>query len=137
MNMPITTAEVTYSAGHLRNGRAVGPDGIQGELLKYGPTCLHNSLAEIFNKMFEEGGHLDLGRGTLVVLPKPGKPPGALSSLRPIVLLNTLRKSLSQIALRRMRPAVEAFLSESQCGFRHVRCNVSIAARQMQFGPTR
>ena len=71
--------------------------------------------------MFESGDELELGRGTLIVLPKPGKPPGLMSSLRPIVLLTTLRKTLSLITLRRIRPEVESFLSKSQSGFRQYR----------------
>jgi hypothetical protein len=102
LNSPITTAEVQAATSKLRNGRAVGPDGLPGELLKYGSTELHMQMAQIFNEMFEKGEDLELGRGTLIVLPKPGKPPGLLSSLRPIVLLTTLRKTLSLIVLQRI-----------------------------------
>jgi hypothetical protein len=49
----------------LRNGRAVGPDGMPGELLKYGSTELHMQMAQIFNEMFEKGEDLELGQGTL------------------------------------------------------------------------
>ncbi len=121
LNKPITITEVTQALKKMRNGRAVGPDGIPGELLKYGPETLHASIADILNQMFEEGEQLDLGRGTLIVLPKPGKPVGLLSSLRPIVLLNTLRKALSLITLQRIRPKVEQILSKSQSGFRQFR----------------
>jgi hypothetical protein len=75
-------------------------------------------MAQIYNKMFEKGEDLELGRGTLIVLPKPGKPPGPLSSLRPIVPLTTLCKTLSLIVLQRIRPAVERFLPASQSRFR-------------------
>jgi hypothetical protein len=44
-----------------------------------------------------------------------------MSSLRPIVLLTTLRKTLSLITLNRIRPAVEGFLPKSQSGFRQNR----------------
>ena len=121
LNTPITTEEVIKATKKLRNGRAVGPDGIPGELLKYGPASLSKNLADIFNKMFEDGEDLELGHGTLIVLPKPGKPAGQMGSLRPIVLLNTLRKTLSLIALHRIRPAVETFLPKSQSGFRQHR----------------
>ena len=111
LDKPITTTEVAQALKKIRNGRAVGPDGIPGELLKYGPVTLHASIANIFNQMFEEGEQLELGRGTLIVLPKPGKPVGPLSSLRPIVLLTTLRKALSLITLQRIRPNIEQILS--------------------------
>jgi hypothetical protein len=54
-------------------------------------------MAEKLNSMFANNENLELGRGTLIVLPKLGKPPGLMSSLRPIVLLTTLRKTLSLI----------------------------------------
>ena len=38
-----------------------------------------------------------LGTGTLVALQKPNKPRGPLTSLRPVVLLNGIRKILSLI----------------------------------------
>jgi hypothetical protein len=76
--------------------------------------------------MFEKVEDLELGRGTLIVLPKPGKPPGLLSSLRPIVLLTTLRKTLSLIVLQRIRPAVERFLPASQSGFRQNRSTADV-----------
>jgi exonuclease III len=126
LNSPITTIEVQLATAKLRNGRAIGPDGIPGELLKYGNAHLHTHMAAIYNEMFENGEDLELGRGTLVVLPKPGKPPGLLSSLRPIVLLTTLRKTLSLIALQRIRPAVERFLPASQSGFRQNRSTADV-----------
>jgi hypothetical protein len=95
LNSPIANQEVSKATSKLRNGRAVGPDGIPGELLKYGDDQLHAQMAEIFNQMFENNENLELGRGTLIVLPKPGKPLGLMSSLRPIVLLTTLRKTLA------------------------------------------
>ncbi len=123
---PITTKEVCEATSRLRNGRAIGPDGVPGELLKYGDTPLHTQMAEIYNEMFENGQDLELGHGTLIVLPKPGKPPGLLSSLRPIVLLTTLRKTLSLIVLFRIRPAVEQFLPDSQSGFRQYRSTADV-----------
>jgi hypothetical protein len=110
----------------VRIGRAAGPDGVPGELLKYSDILVHAHMAVIFNEMFEKGQDLELGRGTLIVLPKPGKPPGLLSSLRPIVLLTTLRKTLSLIVLERIRPAVEKFLPKSQSGFRQFRSTADV-----------
>ena len=121
LNSPITTREVSEATSRLRNGRAVGPDGMPGKLLKYGNEQLHAYLAALFNETLESDEDIGLGEGTLIVLPKPGKPPGQLSSLRSIVLLKTIRKTLSLIVLIRIRPAVEQFLPASQSGFRQNR----------------
>ena len=71
--------------------------------------------------MLVRGENLELGCGTLIVLQKSGKPPGIMKNLRPIVLLNTLRKTLSLITLFRIRPNVEKFLPATQSGFRPFR----------------
>ena len=83
-------------------------------------------MAQIFNEMFEKVEDLELGHGTLIVLPKPGKPPGFLNSLRPIVLLATIRKIISLIVLERMRPIVEQFLPASQISFRQNRSTADV-----------
>ena len=57
----------------------------------------------------------------LILVQKPGKPTGPLTSLRPIVLLSVLRKTLSLIVLSRIAPKVDDYLSSSQSGFRRGR----------------
>ena len=79
----------------MSNGRAAGPDGIAAELLKYSCTELHQYIADMFHKMFEKEEQLELEWDTLIVLQNSGKPLGELKSLRPIVLLNALHKTLS------------------------------------------
>jgi hypothetical protein len=69
LNSPIKTSEVIEATKKLRNERAVGPDGMPGELLKCGSIELHMQMAQIYNEMFEKGEDLELGRGTLIVLP--------------------------------------------------------------------
>ena len=53
----------------------------------------------------------------LILVQKPRKPTGPLTSLRPIVLLSVLRKTLSLIVLSRIAPKVDEYLSSSQSGF--------------------
>ena len=103
-------------------GQAPGPDGVTNELLKYAAGILSESFAEIINTIFEQHITLEaLGKGILVALPKPGKPLGPLTSLRPIVLLNSVRKIVSIITLQRIRPKVDAFTGASQSGFKQGR----------------
>ena len=54
-------------------------------------------------------------------LPKPGKAKGPRKNLRPVTLLNTIRKSLSIITLGRIREKAEKYLSDNQSGFRPYR----------------
>ena len=68
---------------------------------------LDNQITMIINKTFENHEDLDTNNGILVALPKPGKQKGPPQNLRPVTLLNSIRKVLSTIALTRIRPAVE------------------------------
>ena len=52
------------------------------------------------------------------LLQKPGKPVGPLTSVRTIVLLSALRKTLSLTVLSRIATKVDNFLSPSQSWFR-------------------
>ena len=69
---------------------------------------------------------LDIGKGMLVLVQKPGKPTGPLKSLRPIVLLSVLRKTLSLIVLSRIAPKFDDYLSSSQSGFRRGRSTADV-----------
>ena len=62
----------------------------------------------------------------LILLQKPGKPVGPLTSVRPIVLLSALRKTLSLIVLSRIATKVDNFLSPSQSGFRRGRSTADV-----------
>ncbi|KAI8491319.1 hypothetical protein Bbelb_309520 [Branchiostoma belcheri] len=59
-----------------------------------------------------------LEQGILIPLQKPGKPRGPCSSLRPIVLLNGLRKLFSLIVSERCKPQVNLYLPTSQSAYR-------------------
>ena len=112
----------------LNSGRAAGPDQVPGELLKYGRDSLAPLIAAMFNTMFETHQRLELGQGTLIPLQKPGKPIGPTKNLRPIVLLTTLRKtlSLSLVTLQRISKKVDQYLSLTQSGFRRGRSTADV-----------
>jgi len=119
LNSPISVAEVTKAAARLNNGRAYGPDNMPAECLKYAPSSVHQQMAIIYNSAIETNTQLDgIGCGSLIPLQKPGKAKGPVSHLRPIVLLTTLRKVLSLVALRRINGYVTDFVSPTQSGFR-------------------
>ncbi|KAK1946811.1 Craniofacial development protein 2 [Phytophthora citrophthora] len=114
---PITASELDRAFRRLRNGRATSPDSIPAELLKYGSELLAQPLADIINQGLTPGDNIHLGDGILLGLPKSNKPAGQCASLRPIVLLNSVRKAFSFVVLRRTSPKVEQFLSPHQRGF--------------------
>ncbi|CAH0482892.1 unnamed protein product [Peronospora belbahrii] len=115
---PITTYELERAFRRLRNGRAPGPDSTPAELLKYGSELLAQPLTNIINHGLATGDSIHLGDGILLGLPQPNMPAGQFASLRSIVLLNSIRKAISLVVLRRIFPKVERFLSPHQSGFR-------------------
>ena len=90
---PITAAEVTRAINKLNSGRASGHDNIPADLLKTTSDILGQPIAKIFNDALQQHDTLDIGKGVMVLLHKPGKPVGPLTSLRPIVLLSALWKN--------------------------------------------
>ncbi|UIZ27661.1 hypothetical protein KXD40_005588 [Peronospora effusa] len=121
LDSPIIAYELECAFRRLRNGRATGPDCIPAELLKYGSELLAQPLADIINQGLTAGDNIHLGDGILLGIPKPNKPSGQCASLRPIVLLNSIRKAISLVVLRRISPKVEEYLSPHQSGFRPCR----------------
>ena len=108
----ITASEITLGLSRMTNQRASGPDRLHAELLKYGAEYLLPLIANIINTTIEtyRNASQAIGVGTMAPLAKPGKPRGPVTSLRPIVLLNTIRKALSIVVLKRKTPAVEPHL---------------------------
>ncbi|GFS25652.1 methyltransferase-like protein 4 [Elysia marginata] len=118
LNKPISQAELRKSLNRLKYNKAAGDDQINSELLKYAPPLLDKTMADTLNKAFETHTDLNINKGVLIAIQKPGKPKGPPGNLRPITLLNTIRKALSLITLDRIRPKVEEYLAHSQSGFR-------------------
>ena len=116
----------------MTNQRAAGPDGLHAELLKYGAEYLSPLIANIINTAIETNRDASqvIGVGTLVPLVKPGKPRGPVTSLRPIILLNTIRKALPLVVLKRITPAVETHLGPAQSGFQRGRSTADVVWTQ-------
>ena len=123
----ITGAEVTKAAKKLRNHRALGPDNIAGELIKYGGEEMHAELAKTFNGIFENHEAIEeLKEGYLFALNKPGKTRTA-ENTRPLVFLSITRKVLSSIVLQRISRKSDNFLSLSQHASRAHRSTTEVA----------
>ena len=126
LNDPISPHEVKEGIKHLNNNRAPGDDDITAELLKCGTFIMYMAIADILNEALNNHQELDINSGILITLPKPGKPKGPAQNLRPIMLLNTIRKTLSTIVLNRIRPKIERYLPHSQSGFRSDRSTADV-----------
>ena len=84
---PVTEEEVASVAAALRNRRAVGPDKLVSELLKYGGAKLHRLLADLINQIFREHSSIvELKAGILFPLNKL-KGDKIAANTRPVIFL--------------------------------------------------
>ena len=93
----------------LNNNKAKGEDEIPVEMIKYSGEKLIKEVSRILNLIVENKIQEDkfIGSRILVTVQKQGKPKGQLTSLRPITLLNSIRKILSNITMNRIRNKTE------------------------------
>jgi len=135
LQRPVSGVEVEKALRKLNNGRAAGPDGLPAECIKYCASDVAEPISCLVNRMFEEHRNIeDIGQGILIPLTKPGKPRGPPSSLRPVILLNAIRKVISLVTLHRVRHKIEKFVGVSQSGFAQGRSTTDVvwAHRMMQ-----
>ena len=132
LNTPISVPEVMKALQRLNNRKACGEDNIPSELLKNGGKVVASFIATFLNTAIVQGLDLSdiIGRGILVPLAKPNKPRGPLSSLRPVVLLNSVRKVFSLIVLRRISKDVSEYLGHISSGFRAGRSTSDVVFTQ-------
>ncbi|GFR89606.1 very-long-chain enoyl-CoA reductase [Elysia marginata] len=74
LNKPISLAKLRKSLNMLKNNKAAGDNQINSELLKYAPPLLDKSIADTLNKAFETYTDLNINKGVLIAIQKPGKP---------------------------------------------------------------
>lgn len=117
----ISNDELVEAAKNLKANKAPGPDGIPNVVLRAAIQAFPDMFRTALQKCLEEGSFPDRWKvQKLVLLPKPGKPPGDPAAYRPICLLDTLGKLLERVILNRLVPHTEGEygLSERQFGFR-------------------
>ena len=119
LNVPISKDEVEKAIRKLKNNKASGEDRITGELIKYALDIVKEKLCHTYNKIFENHcDEINKGQSNSLTRQKPNKEKEPLKNLRPINLLNTSRKILSTITLKRIKEKVEQYLSASQAAYR-------------------
>lgn len=117
----ITNEELIEAARALKANKAPGPDGIPNQVLKVAVKENPDMFRTALQKCIDDGIFPDRWkRQKLVLLPKPGKPPGDPSAYRPICLIDTVGKLLEKVILNRLTRYTEreGGLSGSQFGFR-------------------
>ena len=97
LDEPINLAEVKYVVKAIKNNKSVGPDGIVGELIKYGSKFMCEMLLTLFNLVWSSEYVPTYWRqGQIVSLFKKGDrdDPG---NYRGITLLNVIGQLYSRV----------------------------------------
>ena len=113
LNNMITTKEVTKAVQKMANNKAPGKDNINLEVIKYTPEEVHQEISKILNGIFETNNEeIKLGTGVLLPLPKPKKTQEPMNILRPMTLLEVIRKIISKIFKNRTEDKINRYLSQ-------------------------
>ena len=120
----ILRSEIVEAIHKLKAGKSPGTDEIPGELLKMGGDKMIDTYHRICNNIWTSERIPDEWTTSIMVtLPKKGDT-SCCENHRTISLINHGSKILLEIIRRRMKPYVEAILSEEQAGFRVGRSTV-------------
>ncbi|KAH8338650.1 hypothetical protein KR059_009036, partial [Drosophila kikkawai] len=117
----VSEDEVIRTGSSVRTKKAPGPDAVPNRALKLAIALHPKEFATLYAKCLQEGTFPERWkRQKLLLLAKPGKPPGEPSSYRPICLTDTTGKVFEKVIAARLNAAIERAggLSPSQFGFR-------------------
>ncbi len=114
----IKYAECTQVVKDQKNNKSPGSDGYTSEFYKFFWRDLAPFLIRSANHAYEaEKLSITQRQGTLICLPKPGKPKEFLKNWRPISLLNVDYKIISAVIANRLKKVLNSIVSETQKGF--------------------
>ena len=122
LDIPISSEEIFVASQALTNGKATGPDQLPAEALKYidiDQSNFHIQLATTLNNMFTTSQPIEATQNAyLCPFNKPKGTP-VVTNLRPISLLNSIRKLLEIMTLNRLRPHAEQYIGSNQSAQRN------------------
>ena len=109
---PLPKTRLTKVVTKLTNNKSSGPDNVLAKMIKHSPEIIHEMTAEIFQKTLARKKTPEIRRkGTLLSLPKTSKE-GINVNVRPIILLSSLRKLLSNVHdIKMLRPPLNPHTS--------------------------
>ena len=118
LNANIDISEVYNVIKLLRNGKAVGMDGVPNEFYKHTPPAFVSKITDIFNVIFSTSSFpVKWETGLICPVHKKGDICSA-DNYRPISLLPSFSKIFTSILNNRLKDWAESVLSNVQAGFR-------------------
>ena len=136
MDDPPTRQEVQSVIAGLKNNKAVGPDNLPAEVLKYGGEAVLECLCRMFIAVWNAGcAPQQCKDADVISIYKKKGDRVVCGNSRSISLLTTAGKVLAHVVLMRLLQCIaDDVLPESQCGFRRERSTVDMVfvARQLE-----
>jgi hypothetical protein len=104
----LTRTDIQTAINHLNPKKSPGYNLISGKILKELPIIGTKYLTQLFNTIMLLN-YLPTQRkvARIILILKPGKPPHALPSYRPISLLPIVSKLFEKLLLKRLLPLIE------------------------------
>ena len=110
--------EVRQAIQNLKNGKAAGPDGITGEIVRLCGTETYKALADLFTRCLKQKKipttWID---AKVIILHKKGEHEN-LKNYRPISLLSLIYKAFTKIIVKRLETTLDYTQPKEQAGFR-------------------
>ena len=135
LDLPPSLHEIETAIKKTKNGKSPGPDGLPGEVFKFGGPLLCTHVHAIFCKVWaNEVIPAEWKDADIITIYKKGDRTDC-GNYRGISLLAAIGKIFARVLLQRLSNQVaEAILPETQCGFRPNRSTTDMvfAARQIQ-----
>lgn len=124
--VPISIEEVHTAIKSLKHRKCIDMEGTYSEMLQYNTDSLLAPLSKSLNEMLTTGkGRQSLHSGILIPINKPNKPK-TLDNIRPIIIVNAIRKVLSTIVLRRIYLKADSYINPNQSAYRRGRSTADI-----------
>lgn len=123
-----TCEELDYAIKRLKNGTALGPDGITVEAWKLACRAMPQKILDMYNDLLHRRLFpRNWKKASVVLIPKVGKDPSLSSSFRHICLLDVAGKMLETLLTQRLDAELESegAISPRQHGFMKKRSTVT------------
>ena len=125
LSVPFSTQELDSAIGHLKCGKAMGPDKIPPEFLKYSGETFRTWLSKFYSACLQRLVIPKIWRkASVVAILKPKKTANDPKSYRPISLLCVPLKVLERMLLTRLKLIIDPSLLTTQADFRSGRSTV-------------
>ena len=114
---PIMESEVKMAISKMKDGKALGPDGIAIEMIRALEELGINTLTHLLNDIYNTGNIPDeMKKSIFIALPKKAAATEC-ENHRTISLMSHITKILLRIVMLRIRNKIKPEIAEEQCGF--------------------